>query len=321
MKKLVAIAIAGIAAIAILVYLGRSAEPTSALASNPEQARPPALDVGAESRDTSAQRASIKGKNSHPAAPQLTDEQTIAACITMWTRRAESNKAMLAAEPKDPAWAYPMEQKLREYTSRRFQSSEIDVVSIDCRTYYCEIRAQGFVPEKTGKEFSEVIGAIQSEPWSDFSGMGVSHEEDSGKTFHIGMMSRQRQAPPAREDPEEAQLERKCAAIQSKQQDQRRAKLDAQDRDASWADPMEYRLRQHMTARLAKQPVDHLDISCRTTFCRIQASGRTRDSEQAFQKAAEEAAAQPWANLWLAERAGEAEGENWDASIALYRRN
>ena len=315
-----AIATAGIAAVALLIYFGRSTEKTLAPASEPAPAQTPA-QTGGTNTDVGTQRASTSSEPSSPIA-QLTDEQKLAACGAMWSRQAERNKALLAAEAKDPAWAYPMEQKLREYTSRKFQSSQINVVAIDCRTYYCEIRAQGFVPEKTGKEFAEVIGAFRTESSSDFNGMGVWHEEEADKTFHIARLDRAKLRPqePARVDPDEARLQSDCVAIQSKQQEQRRAKLDAQERDAGWAEPMEYRLREFMAAQLSKHPVDHLDIDCRTTFCRLQADGHTSESEAAFKKASEEAAAQPWANLWFAEQAGTGNGQNWDAQIKLYRR-
>lgn len=84
---------------------------------------------------------------------------------------------------------------------------------------------------------------------------------------------------------------------------------------------MEYRLREYMTAQLSKHPIDHLDIDCRKTFCRLQASGRTNESQAAFQKAAEAASKESWANLWYAGVAGQAENGVWDGSVVLYRRN
>jgi hypothetical protein len=319
MRKVIGIVAAGIAAGAVLIYFGRSTETTSAPASKLQHPRTPAQHSAA-STDVGTERAAATSERSR-AVDELTDEQKLAACAAMWTRQAERNQAKLAAEPKDPAWAYPMEQKLREYTSRKFQSSQIDVVAIDCRTYYCQIRAQGFVPEKTSKEFAEAMSALQAESPGDFSGTGIWHEEEADKTFHIARLDRPQPRPRAvRVDPIEARLQSDCAALQSKQQEQRRATLDAQERDAGWAEPMEYRLREFMTAQLSKHPADHLDIDCRTTFCRVQASGRTSESEAAFKKASAEAAEQSWANLWLAEEAGTREGQNWDADIKLYRR-
>ena len=82
---------------------------------------------------------------------------------------------------------------------------------------------------------------------------------------------------------------------------------------------MEYRLREYLTVQLSKQPIDPLDISCRTTFCRIQTSGRTNDSESAFHKAAQDASKEllGWANLWYAEVEGQAENGEWDGSVTI----
>lgn len=323
MKKLVAIAIAVVAAIALFVYFGRSNELALAPMSQAQESPTPAA---AEPRYEGAPHASSDTARPAPASSTLTDKQKVAACNAIMMRRAERGKAMLAAEPKDPAWAYPMEQKLREFTSRRFQSSEIDVVMIDCRTYYCDIKAQSFDPEKTQKDFQEGIGAIRQESWSgEFTGQSTFYEEEADKTFHVARMSRpwpqEMTRAFMRENPGEAQLLSDCAALQEKEQQQRRATRDAQDRDASWADPMEYQLRQYVTAQLAKHPVDHLDIDCRTTFCRLQASGRTDESETAFRKAAEDASKEPWANLWYAEVSGEGQEGVWDLSVVLYRRD
>jgi hypothetical protein len=321
MKKLVAIAIAVVVAVSIVVYFARSGDTTPAHISQSEGSPAPAVT---EPPDEGNSHESSDSESAATIAAPMTDEQKLAACEVIITRKAEHNNAMLAAEPKDPAWAYPMEQKLREFTSRRFQSSEINVVAVDCRTYYCDIKAQTFDAEKTAKEFAEGMGALREEAWSEFTGSGTWYEEEEGKAFHVARINRP--PPPEvtrmmmRDDPGEARLLSDCAAISEEQQQQRRAARDGQERDASWADPMEYRLREYVTAQLSKHPIDHLDIDCRKTFCRLQASGRTNESQAAFQKAAEDASKESWANLWYAEVAGQAENGVWDGSVVLYRR-
>jgi hypothetical protein len=322
MKKLVGIAIAVVAAVAIVVYFARPGDATLAHSNQSGESRAPAATALPD--EGNAHESSDVESAATIIAP-ITDEQKLAACDAIMTRKAERNNAMVAAEPKDPAWAYPMEQKLREFTARRFQSSEINVVAVDCRAYQCDIKAQTFDAEKTAKEFEEGMAALRAEAWSgEFTGGGTSHEEEAGKTFHVAHVTRPR--PPEitrmmmRDDPGEARLLSDCAALREKQQQRRRDARDAQERDASWADPIEYRLREHMTAQLSKHPVDHLDIDCRKTFCRLQASGRTSESQAAFQKAAEDASKQSWANLWYAEAAGQGENGVWDGSVVLYRR-
>lgn len=322
MKKLVAIAIAVVAAVAIVAYFADSGDATRAHISQSEESQAPSA---IQPPDQGNAREPSDAESAPSITASISDEQKLAACGAIIRRKAERNNAMLAAEPKDPAWAYSMEQKLREFTSRRWQSSEINVVAVDCRTYYCEIKAQTFDAEKTAKEFAEGIGALSEQAWSgEFTGSGTSYEEQEGKTFHVARISRPPPEPirmMMRDDPKEARLLSDCAAIGEKREQQRRATRDRQERDAGWADPMEYRLREYMTARLSKHAIDHLDIDCRKTFCRLQASGRTSESQAAFQNAAENASQESWANLWYAEVAGQGENGVWDGSVVLYRRN
>lgn len=317
MRKLVAIALAVIVIVAVVVYFGRSTETTVTPAAAREQPASPSHDDSPVATDDVSPSASINSESSPPA--QLSDEQRQqAACAAMWNRKAESGRAALAAEPKDPAWAYAMEEKLRDYTARRFQGTAIDVIGIDCKTSFCDVTAQGSV--ETASAFAEGIAAITAEPWSKFSGSGSSHTEESGKVIHHGHVSRDLPSAQRTERPTAAELA--CYALQEKQQQRRRAAEDAQPRDASWADPMEQLLRQHITGQLAQYSFNNLDISCRTTYCKVSASGRARESLGALDKATTDAAAQPWAeNLWLAGRAGSVDGESWDQSFTLYRRD
>jgi len=174
MQKLVAIAIAAIAVIASVVYFGRSSEPTAASADEPEQPQPslihetrtaptlpptPPTQPEAPIAPTPKPTAQLQTftpplpadlRNAHRAAASLTKEeqQQLAACDAAWQRKTKGEQAARDAESKDPAWAYRMEQKLREYTARRFQTIPIDVTSIDCKTTFCELKAQSFSPEQ-----------------------------------------------------------------------------------------------------------------------------------------------------------------------------
>jgi hypothetical protein len=83
---------------------------------------------------------------------------------------------------------------------------------------------------------------------------------------------------------------------------------------------MELLLRQHVTSGLVKHPVEQLRIDCRTTFCRIKASGTTRESLLAFQQVCRDAAAEPWANLRAGESGNSGYGDSWTSETTLYRR-
>lgn len=316
MRKAAAIAIAAVVIAAVAVYLGQSAETTVApptVQQQPPMPKPVATDAVATSTSTNSETFP-------PSTALLTgEEHQQAACAAMWESKAKRGQAVLAAEPKDPAWAYAMEEKLRDYMARRFQGTQIDVIKIDCRTSYCEITAQGVV--ETATKFAEGISAVASEPGNDFSGSGTSHTEEPDKILHHGTVSRKQPgAAPRADRPDAAELA--CIDLANQRQQRRRTAEDAQPRDASWADPTEQLLRQHIVGLLVKHPADQLDINCKTTFCQIKASGHTRESLEALQKATQDAAAQPWAeNLWLAGAGGSSSGDIWKHDFTLYRRD
>src|SRR5262245_52963850 len=103
MRKLIAIVIAGVAILAIVYFAHLPGDTVVPAAAAPERQQPevPKQDVATELVE-----------NSSPAqVPPLTaDQQQQAACGALWQRRTTREKAALDAEPKDPAWAYPMEQ-------------------------------------------------------------------------------------------------------------------------------------------------------------------------------------------------------------------
>jgi hypothetical protein len=319
MKKLVAIAAAVIAAVAIVVYFGRSPETTVVPMTKPEQPPTPTAPAGAtlttagtgtplrdlRARSPVPQQASTDGESSYPTAAPLTDEKRrLAECDALWARRNAREQAAIDAETKDPAWAYPMEQKLREFTSRRFQSGQIEVTEIDCKTSFCELRAQGLAPE-TADEFNRVMETVGDEPWNDFTGFSFSHTEEAGKAVHWARVSRAQ--PPQPSYPKrdaESEAVNACIALISKQGERERAARDAEPRDTSWADPTEQLLRQYLTEHTAKYPADRLEITCKTSFCKLVATGRTQEFAVAFQKAAQEVASEPWSHLRNGEGGG-----------------
>jgi hypothetical protein len=322
-QKFVAATIAAIvAAVSIVVYISRQSETTRSLVREPEQPQVPASDRGTPAMtaaDTS--RASRDDETSRSVPTPTADEAKQAAeCQALSKRGRDREQAARDSELKDPAWAYEMEQKLREYASRRFRTTTIEVIAIDCRTSFCEITAQGFVPES--KEFYDGLQGAGKESWNDFTGTSTSHTEEAGKIRYHGEVSR-RQSYRQQNYYSEREQEQVAACIQlGNQQDQRkRATRDAEPRDAGWADPTEQLLRQYLVAQVAKHPVEQLDITCRTTFCQIKASGRGTESYLAFQKAAQEAASEPWSDLRNGGGGGSGYGEGWQQDYMLHRRD
>jgi hypothetical protein len=330
MRKLVAIGIAGIAIVVIVLHFVRSPSETVAPASatvTDTHARPPEQQPQAPKQglavsvtNARAQPPATAPKTSRPAAAPLTaEQQQQAACNALSERRMAREKSARDAEPKDPAWAYPMEQKLREYLTQKLQSGQLEVTGIDCKTTFCEIKALVLGPEAS-TEFQGAISAAANKPWNDFTGSATSLSEESGKTVYFGQLRRAQFEHEIPQPPEEAQTEAACTARVAAQQKRERAARDTQPQDTSWAEPMEQLLRQHLTKEMAKHPVERIDIDCRTTFCKIEAKGRTNDAYLAFQKVAQTVADEPWANLRNGEGGGSSYGESWKQQYLLYRR-
>jgi hypothetical protein len=325
MRKLVPIVVAAVAIVAVIIYFPRSPNDTTGGAAD-ARAQPPAQqpqatkhDAAPAVTDTSAQSQSSARKNSPPAAAPLTvEQQERAACRAVSERRRARERAALDAEPKEPAWAYPMEQELREYLTQKLQSGRLELLGIDCKTTFCEIKAQLLDPEGS-TEFNAAISGISGKPWNDFTGTGTSLSEDSGKTFYSAHLTRP-QFKESPQPPQEAQAEAACTARSIEKQKRERTARDAEPKDAGWAEPMEQLLRGYLTTQLSKHPAERIDIDCRTTYCRIAGSGRTNDAYLAFQKFAQAAADEPWANLRNGEGGGSGDGVTWKQEYFLYRR-
>ncbi len=193
MRKLVALVIAS-TAIVVVVYLVRTPNATDAAATidaarepGQQQSKAPAHDASMDVTDTgpapasTAPRPSTARQDSRPATVPLTVEQRQqAACIALAERRLARERAILDAEPKDPSWAYSMEQTVREYMTRRLAASQTEVTGIDCKTTFCEIKAQGFAPEASA-EFNEAMKAAPQASWNDFTEVYTSQSEESAK--------------------------------------------------------------------------------------------------------------------------------------------
>jgi hypothetical protein len=104
--------------------------------------------------------------------------------------------------------------------------------------------------------------------------------------------------------PADEKLWAACASASNEEGQRKRAAMDAEPRDTSWADPMEQLLRQYLVEHTAKHPPDKLEITCRTTFCELKATGRTEAFALEFQKASQEVGSEPWGNLRNGEGGG-----------------
>ena len=332
MRKLVAFVIAS-AAIVVVVYLVRTpsatdaatatATATAAIAAARErrqqQANVPADDVSVDVTDTGTGPPPTDREHSRPVTVPLTvEQQQQAACTALAERKKARKRATLDAEPKDPTWAYSMEQKVREYLTQRLAASQIEVIEIDCKTTFCEIKAQGFVPEASG-EFNAAARAASEPSWNDFILGYTLESEESGKRLLYGQL-RRNQFKEIPDRPEDAQAEAACWARLIEKRQRERAARDEEPVDASWAEPTERLLRQFFTRQLGKHPLEHIDIICRTTFCKVKAKGRTWDSFFAFQNAAMAVAEEPGSDLSTGGSSGGHHGDRWELEWLLDRR-
>jgi hypothetical protein len=342
MRKLVAIALTGVAIVGTVVYFGRSTETTLAPVIERENPQVPAGDASTPpvaspqtelaSTDASEPRqpqlptrnasapavASASSESTAPVTgPSADEKQQQAACDAIAKRQSMRERAARDAERKDLAWASSMEQKLHEYTTRRFRTSQIEVIGIDCKATYCDIRAQSFSPE-TEIEFDQGITAVRAESWNDFTHVSMSHTEEAGKTLYHAEVRRQHSYADLPEDPDEERFA--CGQLHGRDLQRERAARDAQPRDAGWADPTEQLIRQYLVAHTAKHPVEKLDVSCKTTFCQIKASGRGTESFLALQRAAQQVASEPWSDMRSGEGGTSGYGDKWKQDYILLRR-
>jgi hypothetical protein len=334
MKKLIVIG-ALLAAVAIIVWLVRSppagdagtakspavaspAEP--APAANPS--KPVALTTARESARAPSPRAAQKEEeppSQPPAAGRMDETKQLAECQALWERYRKAEQAARAAEAKDLAWAAAREQKLREYLSRQLRTTPIEVKGIDCKTSFCEITGQGFLPKSD--EFRLALQRVSQESWSDFTGSSITLIVQEGKVVYSGEVRRSQSYATALQEELDSNPEHvACTKLTNRQYREERAARDAEPRDTAWADQMEQLLRMHLTAQLTKHPVEQLDVTCRTTLCMIKAKGRSDDSLLALQRAMSTVESEPWANLRNGEGGTSGYADHWTAEYTLHRR-
>jgi hypothetical protein len=107
-------------------------------------------------------------------------------------RKRAHDEAKRAAEPKDPQWAYAVEQEIHE---RLTEHAEAFVAfSVECRTTWCEIRATGATPESEDIFNSQILdGALAKKPFELTNSEGtLSSSNDGTITIYLRIMRAQR---------------------------------------------------------------------------------------------------------------------------------
>ena len=81
-------------------------------------------------------------------------------------KRCEAEKAAIRnVEPRDTPWADSMELQIRQHIGTRFNAVQFDKLVVNCRTTFCELRAQGTVVED-GLLFRGRGDRVPDQPWA-----------------------------------------------------------------------------------------------------------------------------------------------------------
>lgn len=355
MKKFLVVLSMGMAALALVAVLSRSGleresepartsvSPTTAVngldvaleppgppatqAPPPVIASPEPMDVTSpvhHVREAALHTAAIE-QNPRERAAMLTEDEARALCKKVFDRQIKEEQAVRASEPKDSSWAYPMEQKLRQFLASRTESLHFEVTTLDCKTISCELTVQGSSPD-AHKAFEEVLSAATKQPWNDFTGIETQRMDDGSELQHARLTRRgkaqthrslERRTPRSGEEMEE----RICDEWNRLALQRRQAARDAEPKDSSWAYSMEQLLRQHITSELGRHRVERFDIDCRTTYCVLQASGTSEDARAAFQRISQAVWQEPWSDFRTGEVSGTGYGDSWKQEVVLLRQS
>src|SRR3954465_9534692 len=68
-------------------------------------------------------------------------------------------------EAQDPAWSYDMQKKLERFFADHALADQFNVISVDCRTTYCEIKAEGKAEDESTRAFSQAALEITQLGW------------------------------------------------------------------------------------------------------------------------------------------------------------
>jgi hypothetical protein len=117
------------------------------------------------------------------------DEGGCECATEEWQERKRAHdEAKRAAEPKDPAWAYPAEQAFHERFAAHAEAF-LDF-NVDCRTTYCDLRATGSTAESTSV-FDELVGEVFEQRRFELTGGTGSYESGDGRSTMTMRVDRQ----------------------------------------------------------------------------------------------------------------------------------
>lgn len=110
-------------------------------------------------------RQSIDELATEPVSTQMDSVQ-----FSRWPGDQDS---VIAAEPKDDSWAHHTELAILDFLSNRPNSTHFDILYVECRTTFCQIRVSGF-DESTRPEWQQIVYDLRQQSWFDFNQQGNS---------------------------------------------------------------------------------------------------------------------------------------------------
>ncbi|MEM9385467.1 MAG: hypothetical protein AAGA68_10430 [Pseudomonadota bacterium] len=214
------------------------------------------------------------------AIESLSLEELQVPCGCRWElhqRQVQYEQDLRNAQTKDPGWAYETEQLLQQFVASNLRSHAVDEVSVECRTTFCDIRANGSIEAATA--FEEVIKEAQIEPWSTFnSGRQIrTTPKDTNAASYQALVYRE-SVPDDLVLPDlpEPSAEGSCPCASDAWQG-RRLKLEQEARaneikDPYWAYEKEQRLNTLVADHELSSVLESWTVDCRQTYCDIRAT-------------------------------------------------
>lgn len=101
----------------------------------------------------------------------VSEEEANQFCGEVFNRERQRERDKKDGEPKDAAWAYAMEQLLRQHMESGLAANQYTKLRIDCRTTFCEMRIEG-VGDKNQKLAAQLAQEVAKQSWSDMIDRG-----------------------------------------------------------------------------------------------------------------------------------------------------
>jgi hypothetical protein len=95
------------------------------------------------------------------------------------------------AEATDVAWSTNMQANIQAFLQGRTQAAGVDLVSVSCRTTLCMLQAVGQEGHQQ-QAWNDLVGAMFSEPWAEFSGNHTSGSSANGRQTILTVLSRKK---------------------------------------------------------------------------------------------------------------------------------